>query len=192
VHEVIHTFTHFEKKFLLTVKQLACQPGTLQKKYLAGHRAKPQKPFAFFVVCATICGLAMYFIHKNSPTGDDYFYKHYWLFIHAAMLPFYSFVTWIFFKSSKLYYAEALVLTIYMLGFMLLMIIPVNLLYFFSNDGVVSICEIIFLTFYTVFTNLNFFNNKPKWIVIIKSIICIVFNYVVLNEVSNILKEWIE
>jgi hypothetical protein len=187
VHEVVHTFTHFENKFLFAFKQLAIRPGFMQKNYLAGHRTKPQKPFSMFVVCATICSLSMYFIYKYFNSKESDFYHHYWVFIHALFLPFFAVTTWIFFRSSKLYYAESLVLTIYMLGFMLLLIIPINILAFFFNKGVVSICEVILLTSYNVWTNLNFFSNKPKWLVIIKSMIALVLNYWLLNVVSSML-----
>ena len=192
LHEVVHTFTHFEKKFFFAVKQLAIRPGFMQKNYLAGHRAKPQKPFSMFVVSATLCSLALYFISMYSSSEQEYFYKHYWVFIHAAFLPIFSFTTWLFFKNSKFYYAEALVLTIYMLGFMLLVIVPINLLSFFFNNGIVSICEIVFLASYNVWTNLNFFNNKRPWLVIIKSIVALVLNYILLNEASIQLMHWLE
>lgn len=191
LHEVVHTFTHFEKKIFFAIKQLAIRPGFMQKNYLAGHRAKPQKPFSMFVVCATICSFAMYFIHKESAT-DAPFYKHYWVFMHAAFLPFFALTTWFFFKTSKIFYAEALVLTIYMLAFMLLLIIPINLLFFFFNNSVVSICEIVALTSYNVWTNLNFFKAKLAWLVIVKSIVALVLNYLMMNEVSNMFMHWVE
>jgi hypothetical protein len=190
LHEVVHTFTHFENKFLFALKELALRPGFMQKNYLHGYRAKPQKPFSMFVVCATICSLALYFIHKQSPAEDKELYKHYWVFIHAVLLPFFAFTTWLFFRRSKVYYAEILVLTIYMLGFMLLLIIPVNLLYLlFLNDRISSIGEIIVLISYNTWTNLNFFDNKPRWLVVIKSIICIVVNFLVVNYVSELIME---
>lgn len=85
------------------------------------------------------------------------------------------------FQTSRIYYAEALVLTIYMLGFMLLLIIPINLLFFFYDNTVVSICEVIALTSYNVWTNLNFFKAKRAWLVVVKSIGCLVLNYLVLQ-----------
>jgi hypothetical protein len=191
LNEVVHTFTHFEGKFLFAIKQLALRPGFMQKNYLHGYRAKPQKPFPMFVVCATICSLALYFIHKQSPAEDKELYKHYWVIIHAALLPFFAFTTWLFFRSSKVYYAETLVLTIYMLGFMLLLIIPMNLLYFLFKNGVVELGEIIVLISYNVWTNLNFFDNKPAWLIIIKSVICMVLNFVVTQYVSQFIIEWV-
>ena len=185
LHEVVHTFTHFEEKFLFTVKQLAIRPGFMQKNYLNGYRARDQKPFPMFVVCATVCSLVMYFIYRDSPANTGYTYKHYWVFAHTAMLPFYAFTTWIFFKSSRLYYAEALVLNIYMLGFMLLIILPANLLQYFFSELVISIIEVIILVSYTTWTYLNFFDNKPVWIVVIKSFFCLVINYFLLNTVIN-------
>jgi hypothetical protein len=191
LHDVMHTFTHFEHKFLFAVKQLALRPGFLQKNYLHGYRAKPQKPFPMFVVCATICGLALYFMYLHKSGEEEYFYQHYWVFLHAALLPFYGLSTWLLFKSSRLYYAEVLVLTIYMLGFMLLLIVPINLLHYFFNKLVVTIGEITILIGYTVWTNLNFFDNKPVWLVVLKSILCIILNYLLFNEVALWMQHYI-
>ena len=82
LHEVVHTFTHFESKFLFALKELALRPGFMQKNYLHGYRAKPQKPFSMFVVCVTISGLALYFIYKHSPGEQKDLYNHYWVFVH--------------------------------------------------------------------------------------------------------------
>ena len=42
LHDVIHSYTHFDKGFLYTLKELAIHPGTLQRNFLAGHRVKNQ------------------------------------------------------------------------------------------------------------------------------------------------------
>jgi hypothetical protein len=185
LHDVVHTFTHFEHKLLFTIKELAVRPGFMQKNFLHGYRAKSQKPFSMFVVCGTVCSLVLYFIYMHTSNAEEYFYKHYWVFLHAALLPFYAFSTWLFFKSSRLYYAEALVLTIYMLGFMLLLVIPINLLRYSFNNGVVLLGEVIVLIAYTIWTNLNFFDNKPSWLITVKSFICIVLNFAVFNVIAT-------
>src|SRR5882724_6031376 len=124
LHDVIHSYTHFENGFLFTLKELAIHPGTLQRNFLSGHRIKNQKPFPMFIATGTICALALYLIYKPTPdaTADQYFYKHYFVLTHAFLLPVYALSTWLLFISSKLYFAEILVLILYMLGFMLLII----------------------------------------------------------------------
>lgn len=62
-HQVVHFFTHVDRGFGYTVKQLAKHPGKMQREYIDGVRSKYQKPFPFFFVCGTICGIAFYFLY---------------------------------------------------------------------------------------------------------------------------------
>jgi len=50
LHEVAHTFWHLEKGFLYTLKELAINPGTTQRKYLSGIRLRYQKTFPLFAI----------------------------------------------------------------------------------------------------------------------------------------------
>jgi hypothetical protein len=190
MHEVAHTFWHLEKGFLFTLKELAIHPGTMQKKYLSGYRLHYQKPFPLFAISGTICALTLYFIYKNAPNTDQYFYKHFYFLVQASMLPFYALITFILFKSPKLYYAEALVLNVYMLGFMSALILPLNLLSFFLPSGIVSLLEISFLLFYNAWTYLNFFHEKAKWWVLLKTIVSIVTCYLLFQFVSRLVMQW--
>ena len=185
-HEIAHTFWHLEKGVLFTLKELARFPGTMQRKYLSGIRLHYQKPFSLFAICGTICALSLFFIYRNAPdkTGQ-YFYKHYYFLVLACMLPFFALVTYILFKSSKLYYAEALVMTVYMLGFMSLGIIPINCLSYFLPNGIISLMEVIFLITYNMATYLNFFRGKNVIWTIIKSVLSIVACYLLFNFASN-------
>ena len=110
-HEVSHTFWHIEKGFLYTLKELATKPGTMQRIYLSAIRLHYQKPFPLFAISGSFCALALFFIYRNAPgQSEQYFYKNYYFLVQTAMLPFYAFITYILFKSPKLYYAEALVM----------------------------------------------------------------------------------
>jgi hypothetical protein len=176
LHEVVHTFTHFEKGFGYTLIQLATRPGTMQKKYLKGGRVRYQKPFSMFVICATITGVAFYLIvHSSVLTPLDearqHFFRHYFVFLQAALLPFYSLVLWLFFYSKKVYYAEILTMQAYTLGFSLLLIIPVDLLGTIIKNFPTDLMEVIFVTTYAIWTNLNFFDTQPTWLIVIKSVV---------------------
>jgi len=69
--------------------------------------------------------------------------------------------------------------------------VPINLLHYFFNKLVVTIGEITILIGYTVWTNLNFFDNKPVWLVVLKSILCIILNYLLFNEVALWMQHYI-
>ena len=191
LHEVAHTFWHLENGFLYTLKELATHPGTMQRKYLSGIRLRYQKPFPLFAISVTICALALYFIYLHAPRqSDQYFYKHYYFMVQAAMLPFYALITYLLFKSSSFYYAEALVMTVYMVGFMSVFIVPINLLSYFLDNRIISLLEVIFLVTYNIWTNLNFFKSKVAWWVIVKSIVGIVASYLLFQVVSNFVMDW--
>lgn len=187
LHDVVHSYTHFDKGFLYTLKELAIHPGTLQRNYLEGHRVRNQKPFPMFISMATICALALYLIYKPTPdaTAEQYFYKHYYAITHAILIPVYALSTWLLFISSKLNFAEILVLILYMVGFMSLIVIPVNLLHFIFGTGITTLIEASLLAIYNIWTYLNFFRGKPSWLVAIKALVSIVFNYILFQIAGN-------
>lgn len=187
LHEVVHTFTHFEKGYLLVIKQLAVTPGTMQKRYLEGYGGKSQKPFPMFVICGTLCALVLYLTNRSFNNDEQYFMRNYYVLLQTAMLPFYALTTWMLFSSSKLYYAEILVLTIYMVGFMLLIVIPINVFDFLFGKAIISYLEMVALIGYNTWTFLNFFNNKPVWWVIVKSIFNILICYTLFQIIAEFL-----
>src|SRR5215212_975070 len=94
--EVAHTFWHFEKGFLYTLKELLIHPGTTQRKYLSGIRLRYQKPFPLFAISVTFCAFALYFINRNALNqSDQFFYNLFFFMVQAAMLPFFAFITYI-------------------------------------------------------------------------------------------------
>ena len=192
LHEVGHTFWHLEKGFLYTLKELAINPGTTQRRYLSGIRRRYQKPFPLFAISVTFCALALFFIYKNAPDqSDQFFYKHYFFRVQAAMLPFFALITYILFRNRELYYAEALVMNVYLLGFTSVCIVPINALSFFLPNLFISLFEVILLITYNIWTNLNFFNGERVWSIIVKSIVGIIASYLLFNTTSRLVMQWI-
>jgi hypothetical protein len=188
--EAVHTFTHFDEGFLYTLKQLAIRPGSMQRQYLTGPRRHFHKPFSMFAICASFCALSLYFIYK--PSHDDVqqvFYKSYYTFAQTAMIPVYAFTTWILFRPGKWYYGESLILIIYMLAFITLLVIPINLLQFVLPNGPVTLIELSVFTIYTVRTYLNFFRGRKTW-VMLKSIFGIALNFLLFQLLSNQIIKW--
>jgi hypothetical protein len=189
LHEVSHTFWHLEKGFLYTLKELAIHPGTMQKRYLSGLRLHYQKPFSLFAISATLGALVLFFIYRDAKEEINQFYKHYYFIVQAAMLPLYAFITYLLFKSPKLYYAEALVMNVYMLGFMSVCIVPINVLYLIFPEYVIQKLEVIFLISYNTWTFLNFFRGTPVWWITLKSIVSLVVSYLLFQFFSNLVMD---
>jgi len=192
LHEVAHTFWHLEKGFLYTLKELATHPGTMQRRYLSGIRLRYQKPFPLFAISVTICALSLYLIYLHAPRqSDQYFYKHYYFMVQATMLPFYALITYLIFKSRDLFYAEALVMTVYMVGFMSVFIVPINLLSHFLDNRIISGLEVVFLVAYNIWTNLNFFKGTAVWWIVVKSFVSLVLSYELFQVASNLVMNWV-
>jgi len=192
LHEVAHTFWHLEKGFLYTLKELAISPGTTQRKYISGIRVRYQKPFPLFAISVTFCALALFFIYRNAPNqSEQFFYKHYFFMVQAAMLPLFALITYILFKSRNLFYAEALVMNVYLLGFTSVCIVPINALSFFLPNLFISLFEVILLITYNIWTNLNFFKGEVVWWIILKSIAGIIVSYLLFNFTSRLVMIWL-
>ncbi|HYM95528.1 MAG TPA: DUF3667 domain-containing protein [Chitinophagaceae bacterium] len=197
LHEVTHIFTHFEKGFGYTLKQLAIQPGQMQRSYIEGHRSKYQKPFSMFFVCATIAGLAIYWIGRPSHTGTtpfeemrEHFYRHYFVIFQSVLIPFYTFITWVAFRSKNFNYAEALVLFVYSLAFLLLLVIFTNAIDLIPHNFETYYVEIPLMAGYTIWTNLNFFNLQTQWLIILKSVISLLICWLASNLITDLVIKW--
>lgn len=64
--ELLHTVTHFDSKFLKTLRLLFFNPGTLTNAYLAGRKKLFTKPLALFVVSNVIFFLLQPLVNINS------------------------------------------------------------------------------------------------------------------------------
>ena len=97
LHEVVHTFTHADKGFFYTLKNLAIHPDQMQKNYLEGERKTNQKPVPLFFICASIAAIALHFVN-TAPYGSqnhfdfvkENFYKNYYVIFQSLLLPFYA------------------------------------------------------------------------------------------------------
>jgi hypothetical protein len=111
--------------------------------------------------------------------------------VQAAMLPFFALITYILFKSPNLFYAEALVMNVYLLGFTSVCIVPINTLSFFLPNLFISLFEVILLVTYNIWTNLNFFKGKVVWRIVVKSIVGIIASYFLFNFTSRLVMQWL-
>ena len=191
LHEVTHTFTHLDKGFGYTLKELTLRPGKMQKRYLSGERRRFQKPFSMFFICASITGLAFYWLTRQASGSTDiekaqeYFIKNYFVILQCVLLPFFALVTWFLFGGKDLNYAETLVLFVYTLAFAFLLIIPFNSLHLLIKSKWMPYADLPVMAVYVVWTNLNFFNKQRRWIVITKSIFMLLIGWFTSNLIAE-------
>ncbi len=194
IHDVFHFFTHLDKGFGFTLMQLIIAPGYMQRRYIEGDRSRYQKPFSMFFICGTIDALLRYWInsilmryYKAGSEAETHFIHQYLVLTHIVLMPVYILIAWIFFYRSKYIYAEIGILVMYNFSFFFLIAAFLFLpkLIWHSYDTAWS--ELVLFAIYNSVSFLNFFKDRNKWIVIIKSLVIIIATFFIANYVEDIL-----
>jgi len=178
LHDVFHFFTHIEKGFGYTLKQLIVAPGTMQRLYIEGVRSRHQKPFSMFILCATINAVVRFGIdeillkyYHTSSVSEVSFQHQYFVLLYVFLIPLVALFTWLFFSGSKYNYAEMGVLQLYIFSFAFLMVIPVAMFRFIWPLMDTAYVELPLMIIYISVTLINFFNKSNRWLVLIKAIL---------------------
>lgn len=188
LHDVFHLFTHLDKGFLFTLKQLLVAPGTMQRTYVEGDRARHQKPFSMFFICATISALTRYWVYQglikwygSGNAAEANFFHSYTVLLHGLLLPVYTLIAYLLFKNAKYNYAETGILTLYTISAFFLMASVVATLKFIWHEMDTAYIELPLFLLYNCITLLNFYNTSPKWLVIIKNIVIVGLIFLIAN-----------
>ncbi|MGC4038991.1 MAG: DUF3667 domain-containing protein [Chitinophagaceae bacterium] len=194
LHDVFHFFTHLDKGFGFTVKQLLLSPGTMQRRFIEGDRSRYQKPFSMFFICATIDAVLRYWIltalEKYYHTGDEaqtHFFHQYLVLTHILMMPVYVFIAWLVFYNRKYNYAEIGVLVLYNTSFFFLIAAALFIPKLVWHDYDTAWSELAVIAIYNAVTFINFYKEENKWIIIIKSVVAVTLTFVLANYVEDIL-----
>ena len=129
-HEAVHVFTHADKGIFALIPMVLFRPGTLALQYVQGKRKSYFNIFQYLVLVVGISVFIMSKTHfmenvvqtinpdiskasarvqavQSQWIGALRQYMNLFLF---ALIPVFSFFSWLFFKSKKYNYAENLVL----------------------------------------------------------------------------------
>ena len=192
LHDIFHFFTHLDKGIGYTVKMLIKAPGRMQRQYIEGDRARHQKPFSMFFICATIAALGRYWIdqilqkyYNAGSISEAAFFDKYMVLFMIAFLPFLALLIFVFFYKSGYNYAEIGVFVLYSVAFFLLVASCISLLKFIWKNLDTAHIEFPFLLVYNTITFINFFNKQPRWTVIIKSIVIITGFFLLLQVTED-------
>lgn len=60
LHDFFHAFTHTDKGFLLTIKELLKRPGIVAKEFIEGRRKKYFNPLSFLVITMAVSAYLSY------------------------------------------------------------------------------------------------------------------------------------
>ncbi|MDB5200688.1 MAG: hypothetical protein JWQ27_97 [Ferruginibacter sp.] len=194
LHEVFHFFTHLDHGFPYTLKKLCTAPGTMQREYIEGSRAKQQKPFSMFFICATIAALVIYWVnllliqHFNAGDNNEAaFFHKYWTMLQILMLPVYALITWLLFKKAGYNYGEIIVFQLYLFSFLFIVLSLIHLLKFIFPHLETRWIELPAIILYTTITNLNFFTQLKKGLTILLTIISISLCFVMASYIQDLL-----
>lgn len=145
LHEAGHAFTHADKGIFFLIKELALKPGIVLKEYIVeGKRKRYFNPFTFMLLMS---GLLLFFTavfkpydtetigmtkeeakqyYATIPKGQQLMerQKKFAVFmekntklISLASVPLTAFIFWLAFRRKGLYYAEHLVVALFLTGF---------------------------------------------------------------------------
>ena len=180
LHDIFHLFTHLDKGFGYTTKTLIKQPGRMQREYIEGDRARHQKPFSMFLICATISALGRYWILKIlikyyniGNISEANFFHEYTIIFFIVFLPLHALFVYLLFNKSGYNYAEIIVFALYSISFFLLVATCITLLKFIWPELDTFYVELPILLIYNTVTFINFFPKQRSWIVALKSVIII-------------------
>lgn len=145
-HDLVHAFTHADKGFLFTIRELALRPGLVAREYIGGKRKKYFNPFSFLVIVVGFTILANGIFKPYSITREEmtrvpasmktesqkrkylqimerryemgeFINKHTNVVLFIST-PFIAFILWLCFRRRKLFYAEHLAAIAYLNGFL--------------------------------------------------------------------------
>ena len=129
-HEAVHVFTHADKGIFALIPMVLFRPGTLTLQYVQGKRKSYFNIFQYLVLVVGISVFIMsktHFMENIAETINPGISKEsarvqavqskwmsvlqqYMNLFLFALIPVFSFFSWLFFKSKKYNYAENLVL----------------------------------------------------------------------------------
>lgn len=186
LHDAFHFFTHLDKGIFFTLKKLITAPGTMQRDFIDGDRARHQKPFSLFFICATVAALARYWMNialmnyfGGGDTVEGMFYNKYLVMLHIVLVPAYAFITYLVFYSKRFNYAEIGVLVLYTSSFFFLLTTVVWPVRFIWADMDTAYVELPCILIYNAITFKNFFKEEKTWVVLVKSIITVTLIFLV-------------
>lgn len=178
IAEAVHAISHVEHGLRKTLIALLKEPDKMIPAYLAGNRAPYQKPFGFLLLSTTLYAIILHFAHlatgmpDSMPLTDNFNAKlafnaahletAYYSWLHIGLLPVYGLLSFVIFFPSKYNYAEWLVVCCYIVSFLLLILIPYQIVYAIVGFNEMSnfIIQLMIVTLYTGFATRSFITNR--------------------------------
>ncbi|MEO6406040.1 MAG: DUF3667 domain-containing protein [Ferruginibacter sp.] len=167
LHDIPHSVLHVDKGFPYTFLQLLVRPAKALQEYLAGKRARFDRPFSYVILMSAISAVVVtqvrMLIQKLSSPGNtsgmadhQSFFSHYQGVFIFLMIPLTGLVTWLLFRKNKYNFWEHILINTYLaaqLNVLLIIIAAFSLVKFFitgSADYSITIFVTGFMTYYAI------------------------------------------
>jgi hypothetical protein len=187
-HDLIHGIYHVDHGILFTLKELILRPGNSIREHIQGNRTSLFHGISMIIVLLAcihfVEGFALikkYDLVSNEDTNTAKLiysiYQKYPRLYVLLQIPFYATISFLFFRKSKLNYAENLVFTIYLFCFILFcnLLFSITLALPISKNIIIQLYtfQAYLILIYNIFFLYQFFSNfyENKRIILIKSII---------------------
>jgi hypothetical protein len=175
-HDFVHALTHADHSIFALVKALAWRPGHVAREYIEGKRKKYFGPLGFLFITVGLASFMVILAGANffTPVPDNaianFLQQHINLIIFLQV-PLLAGVCALFFRDSKLNYAENLVLVAYTSGFRLLFLalIGVPVFYFADLTPVSRTTAPAYLALWLIYFSVaavQFYRGKVAWTVV--------------------------
>ena len=207
INELTTNVFQVNRGILYTIKELFTRPGHSIREFIEGKRKYHFKPLAFVLLAATIYVLVMHIIEQETNLGQglsgmtrglksatddkiDFSYtlnilewmtKNY-AYSTLILIPFFSFSTYLAFKSTKYNYFEHLILNFFVTGQQLVIYIIFALLYFLLNieNKYASIIPFALTILFQFWTFIQFFKLKNTFLKIVLTVASYMIYYILI------------
>jgi hypothetical protein len=174
--DFLHALTHADHSIFGLVKALAWRPGHVAREYIEGKRKKHFGPLAFLLITVGLASFMVILAGANffTPVPDNaianFLQQHINLIIFLQV-PLLAGVCALFFWTSRLNYAEHLVLVAYTSGFRLLFLalICVPIFYFADLTPISRTTAPVYLALWLIYfavAAVQFYRGRVFWSVV--------------------------
>lgn len=174
LNEIPNSIFQVDRGYFFTVKELFIRPGYSIREFIGGKRKSHFKPLSFLILTSAVYVLLNYligeqtfyadFIEGFQLAADQEYVLLSWLSEHqvyfvATTIVFFSLASYLVFIKSGYNFFEHLILNVYIAGQQMIIYI---LFAFFNKNTLTTTMPILLAVAFTIWTYMQFFNNKPK------------------------------
>jgi hypothetical protein len=202
--EVVHFFTHIEKGFLRTTKELITKPGIMHKNFLDGKRKTYHKPVSFLLIWVAVF-LLITTLTKRFGSFDkemsssfvnigvelESMIHKYQALIELLILPFTALNGWLLLAYPKITYFEFLITGFYRFGMFYLFFSVqyiLALIIGFNPESQVSLYSMaVFFMGWTVYVFYDFFKLYNVRYLVLRIIVTMLVGFAIYSFLRTVI-----